>query len=41
MSTLVIFSIGILLAEDPSGVCADWAGRKRALALSCLLHAAT
>jgi hypothetical protein len=28
MSTLVIFSIGILLAEYPSGVFADWAGRK-------------
>ena len=40
MSTLVIFSIGILLAEYPSGVFADWAGRKRSLALSCLLHAA-
>jgi hypothetical protein len=40
MSTLVIFSIGILLAEYPSGVFADWAGRKRALALSCLLQAA-
>ena len=40
MSTLVIFSIGILLAEYPSGVFADWVGRKRALALSCLLHAA-
>ena len=40
MSTLVIFSIGILLAEYPSGVFADWAGRKRALALSCVLHAA-
>ena len=40
MSTLVIFSIGILLAEYPSGVFADWAGRKQALAVSCLLHAA-
>jgi MFS family permease len=40
MSTLVIFSLGILLAEYPSGVFADWVGRKRALALSCLLHAA-
>jgi len=39
MSTLVIFSIGILLAEYPSGVFADWVGRKPALALSCLLHA--
>ena len=40
MSTLVIFSLGILLAEYPSGVFADWVGRKQALALSCLLHAA-
>lgn len=40
MSTLVIFSIGVLVAEYPSGVFADWAGRKRALALSCLLNAA-
>jgi hypothetical protein len=40
MSTLVIFSLGILLAEYPSGVFADWVGRKHALALSCLLHAA-
>jgi len=40
MSTLVIFSIGMLLAEYPSGVFADWAGRKQALAVSCLLHAA-
>jgi hypothetical protein len=40
MSTLMIFSLGILLAEYPSGVFADWVGRKRALALSCLLHAA-
>jgi MFS family permease len=40
MSTLVIFSLGILLAEYPSGVFADWAGRKHALVVSCLLHAA-
>jgi hypothetical protein len=40
MSTLVVFSLGILLAEYPSGVFADWVGRKQALALSCLLHAA-
>lgn len=38
MSTLVIFSIGILIAEYPSGVFADWARRKRALALSCVLN---
>ncbi len=38
MSTLVIFSIGLLVAEYPSGVFADWAGRKRALALSCVLN---
>lgn len=40
MSTLVIFSIGMLVAEYPSGVFADWAGRKRALALSCVLNIA-
>ncbi len=40
MSTLVIFSIGVLVAEYPSGVFADWAGRKRALVLSCLLNTA-
>ncbi len=38
MSTLVIFSIGMLVAEYPSGVFADWAGRKRALALSCVFN---
>ncbi len=40
MSTLVLFSIGMLLAEYPSGVFADWAGRKRALVLSCVLNTA-
>ncbi|WP_089719934.1 MFS transporter [Candidatus Entotheonella palauensis] len=40
MSTLVIFSIGMLMAEYPSGVFADWAGRKRALALSCVFNIA-
>jgi hypothetical protein len=40
MSTLVVFSIAMLVAEYPSGVLADWAGRKRALALSCLLNVA-
>lgn len=38
MSTLVIFSVAMLVAEYPSGVLADWAGRKRALALSCVLN---
>ncbi len=38
MSTLTIFSIGVLVAEYPSGVFADWAGRKRALALSCVFN---
>jgi hypothetical protein len=40
MSTLVIFSFGVLVAEYPSGVFADWAGRKRALALSCVFNIA-
>ena len=38
MSTLVIYSIAMLVAEYPSGVFADWAGRKRALALACLFN---
>ena len=41
MSTLVIFSLGILLAEYPSGVFADWVGRKPAwrCRVSCMLRA--
>jgi MFS family permease len=39
MSTLVIYSIGILIAEYPSGVFADWVGRKRALMVSCVMQA--
>lgn len=39
MSILVIYSIGVLIAEYPSGVFADWAGRRRALAVSCVMQA--
>lgn len=39
MSILALFSVGIALAEYPSGVFADWAGRGRALIAGSLLYA--
>ncbi len=39
MSILALFSVGIVFAEYPSGVFADWAGRARSLVLGSLLHA--
>lgn len=40
MSVLALFALGISLAEYPSGLLADWAGRVRSLILSSLLYAA-
>lgn len=39
MSILALFSVGIALAEYPSGVFADWAGRARSLVVGSLLYA--
>ncbi len=39
MSILALFALGIALAEYPSGVFADWAGRARSLIVGSLIYA--
>jgi MFS family permease len=40
LSLLAFMSVGMILAEYPSGVLADWLGRKRTLILSGMVQAA-
>jgi MFS family permease len=39
MTTLALFALGIAVAEYPSGVFADWAGRARSLVVGSFLYA--